>query len=208
MESQPLELQHLDPRLFRAVQESYSGFAVLQVRGDQAQVQAVPEPGALVSALGEFGLEWAVGGDTVTATLTLGGQRRSGLGRGHTLRDAQALALADALRYFGLPLPEPQWVEYDEEEGANTLELQPDAPAPLPRATAPTAPAVGDGDDPGEDPQMVRARQIIDELMEELREGGQGAKAAALITRHGGYGASIDERRAVYRELSRLRDGE
>lgn len=198
----------MEPHLLRAVEQSYSGFAVLEVRGGQAQVQAVPDPARLVAALGEFGLEWSIGGDTVTAILTLAGQRRAGLGRGHTLRDSQALALADALRYFGVPMGEPQWVEYDEEEGANTLELQAGAPSPLPGAPAAMTPGDGGSGDPDEEPQMARARQIIDELMEELRETGQGGRAAALITRHGGYGATIDERRAVYRELSRLRETE
>lgn len=125
---------------------------------------------------------------------------REGLGQGHTLQDSRLLALADALRAFGVApaSSEGQWVEYDPEEGANTHELEPEQPAPIPGVPAPLSSA------PSPDPQLERARKHIDDLLEGLREEGLGARAARVLSSRG-YGNTVEESREVYKELKALK---
>ncbi len=125
---------------------------------------------------------------------------REGLGQGHTLQDSRLLALADALRAYGVApaSSEGQWVEYDPEEGANTHELEPEQPAPIPGASAPLPSALPP------DPQLERARKHIDDLLEGLREEGLGARAARVLSSRG-YGNTVEESREVYKELKALK---
>ena len=125
---------------------------------------------------------------------------REGLGQGHTLQDSRLLALADALRAFGVApaSSEGQWVEYDPEEGANTHELEPEQPAPIPGVPAPLSSA------PSPDPQLERARKHIDDLLEGLREEGLGARAARVLSSRG-YGNTVEESREVYKDLKALK---
>ncbi|MER3483234.1 MAG: DNA repair protein Rad52, partial [Meiothermus sp.] len=50
--------------------------------------------------------------------------------------------------------------------------------------------------------------ELIDRLIERLKEAGLGKQAAQIITRHGGYGKTPDETRRVYGELRALLKGQ
>ncbi|GAA4006315.1 hypothetical protein GCM10022631_17130 [Deinococcus rubellus] len=191
-----------------ALRAALSAWAVAEVRGDQARVLPVPDLDTLAEHLSAadaaWGLTWACDAAApplVRARLSLGGAVREGLSGGHSLEDAKKLALADAFRYFGVSSTlEAPWVEYDPDDGPNVSELgglnelptsQPrrDSPRPLP----PQVPL---------DPQLSRARAHIDTLMEQLREAGKGGEATRLLLR--GYGETVDESRAIYKELQAL----
>ena len=53
------------------------------------------------------------------------------------------------------------------------------------------------------DPQLERARKHIDDLLEGLRDGGLGKRAAQVLARRG-YGNTVEESREVYKELKAL----
>lgn len=192
----------------QALQAALSAWAVAEVRGDQARVLPVPDLDTLDAHLSAadsaWGLTWACDSASpplVRARLSLGGVVREGLSGGHTLEDAKKLALADAFRYFGVSSTlEAPWVEYDPDDGPNVSELgdlngppvaqlRDGSPRPLP----PQVPL---------DPQLSKARAHIDTLMEQLREAGKGAEATRLLLR--GYGETVDESRAIYKELQAL----
>ena len=140
----------------------------------------------------------------VRAALRLGSgpaaPEREGLGQGHTLHDARLLALADVLRAFGVAPGETEgvWVEYDAEEGPNTAELEAEPGAAV-QAAGPARPLP----ELPRDPQLERARKHIDDLLEGLRDGGLGKRAAQVLARRG-YGNTVEESREVYKELKAL----
>ena len=194
--------------LREALRAALSAWAVAEVRGDQARVLPVPDLDTLDAHLGAADPVWtlawtceSVVPPVVRSRLGLGGVVREGLSGGHTLEDAKKLALADAFRFFGVSSTlEAPWVEYDPDDGANVSELglgeteplsssQADAPRPLP----PQVPL---------DPQLSKARAHIDTLMEQLRDAGKGLEATKLLLR--GYGETVDESRAIYKELQAL----
>lgn len=206
---------------------SLTGWATVQVQGERALVLPAPDLDALYAGLeraleGHWAIRYAVDHlqpPVVRASLHLGqsgadsavpgfsgpgslgpGRVREGLGQGHTLQDARLLALADALRAYGVApaSSEGQWVEYDPEEGANTHELEPEQPAPIAGAPSPLPSA------PPRDPQLERARKHIDDLLEGLREEGLGAQAARVLSSRG-YGNTVEESREVYKELKALK---
>lgn len=186
-------------------------WVTLEVQGERARVAPALSPAQTYARLDEafgetWGLAWhleSAAPTTVRCTLTLLGTARDGLGQALSLEGAQAAALSDAARAWGLlpaQLRTPDtWVDYDPEEGPNTDELSPepgeDAPPPASRAPEP----------PPENPQMVKARRHLDDLMDQLREAGLGAQAARVIAKHGGgYGKDVDESRRIYSELKAL----
>lgn len=195
------------------MRDSMHGWATVQVQGDRALVLPAPDLDALYAGLertlgteelGDWAVTYAVdhlGPPVVRASLTLGGRAREGLAQGHTLHDARLLALADAMRAYGVApaSSEGQWVEYDAEDGANIHDLEPHAPLPTPAAPAAARPPA-----PPSDPQLERARKHIDDLLEGLREAGLGAQVARVLARRG-YGNTLDESREVYKELKALK---
>jgi hypothetical protein len=138
----------------------------------------------------------------VRARLNVLGGVREGLAGGHTLQDAKLRALADAARYFGVPLPtEPQWVEYDPEDGPNTADLDAEAEG----AAAPAARPAPRAPEPPRDPQMEKARRHIEDLIEQLKAAGKGGEGARVLLR--GYGETVEESRAIYKELQAILKG-
>lgn len=193
-------------RVREALRASMTAWATLEVRGDQARVTPAPDPDGLALHLErldpQWGLTWAcdsVQPPVVRARLTLLGTVREGLASAHTLQDAKLAALADAARTYGVaPAGEPTWVEYDADEGPNTTDLEADAPPPAPGAR-PLPP------EPPRDPQMDKARRHIEDLLEQLKVAGRGGDAARVLMR--GYGETLEESRAIYKELQALLKG-
>lgn len=194
-------------RVREALRASMSAWATLEVRGDQARVMPVPDPDQLAlhleAADSQWGLEWAcdsVQPPVVRARLTLLGVTREGLSGGHSLNDAKWAALADAVRTFGVaPAGEIPWVEYDAEDGPNTSDLEDVTPLP----TAPSAAALPP--EPPRDPQMEKARNHINDLLEQLRALGRGKEATRFMMR--GYGETVEESRALYKEIQAVLKG-
>lgn len=205
----PARLAHMPDldRAREALRAAMTAWAVAEVRGNQARVTLVPDSDQLARHLERadpgWSLAWAcesVSPPVVRARLSLLGAAREGLASGHTLDDAKLRALADAVRYFGVPLPsEAQWVEYDPEEGPNTADLLAEAESAASPGVAARPP------EPPRDPQMEKARRHIDDLMEQIRAAGKGKEVAHLAMR--GYGKTLEESRAIYKELQAILRG-
>lgn len=196
-------------RVREALRASMTAWATLEVRGDQARVTPAPDPDSLAALLDRVDPTWGIGWgcDSMTppvvrARLTVLGVQREGLAQAHSLTDAKLAALADAGRLFGVgSSTEGQWVEYDAEDGANTsdLDLETDSEAVTLSTPAPLPP------EPPRDPQMEKARRHIEDLMEQLKAAGKGGAAARVVLR--GYGETVDESRAIYKELQGILKG-
>ena len=195
-------------RVREALRASMTAWATLELRGDQARVTTAPDPDALALHLDradpDWGLTWACDSaapPVVRARLSVAGRVREGLATAHTLHDAKLAALADAARLFGVSAAsgETTWVDYDPEEGANTTDLEPGAPASAAPRSAPLPP------EPPRDPQMEKARRHIEDLLEQLKSAGRGGEAARIIMR--GYGETLEESRAIYKDLQALLKG-
>lgn len=181
-----------------------TAWAVLEVQGDQARVQAAPDPDELTAHLERLAPGWSLGwgcdqagagGYVVRARLALPeGPSREGLSQGPTLNDAKLAALADLARFFGVAAPgEGHWVAYDPDDGPDVSELEANSEPPAAPQMAGLPP------EPPRDPQMDKARRHIEDLLEQLRAAGRGAEAARILMR--GYGESVDESREIYRQL-------
>ncbi|MBZ9752577.1 single-stranded DNA-binding protein [Deinococcus sp. HMF7620] len=194
-------------RVRDALRASMTAWATLSVRGDQARVTLTPDLAVLSAQLDAidpgWSLTWACDHVTppiVRARLGVLGATREGLATGHTLADAKLAALADLARSYGVqPSSEAVWVEYDPEDGANTAELEAETPAPQAPASRPLP------KEPPRDPQMDKARRHIEDLLEQLKVAGRGGDAARILMR--GYGETLDESRAIYKELQTLLKG-
>lgn len=198
-------------RVREALRASMTAWATLEVRGDQARVIPAPDLDALVAHLEQADPGWSVGWScdatspyVVRARLDAGGVSREGLGSGPGLHDARLAALADAARLYGLGAgSEGRWVEYDPEDGPNTAELdaelgdEADAPAPTRPGALPP--------EPPRDPQMDKARRHIEDLIEQLKAAGKSGAATRVLLR--GYGETLEESRAIYKELQTILRG-
>ncbi|WP_189066301.1 MULTISPECIES: single-stranded DNA-binding protein [Deinococcus] len=194
-------------RVRDALRASMTAWATLTVRDDQARVTLAPDLDVLAPHLDQidpaWSLTWACDSVTppvVRARLTVHGAAREGLATAHTLHDAKLAALAEMARSYGVrPTSDPVWVEYDPEDGANTTELETDTPAPADLPERPLPPA------PPRDPQMEKARRHIEDLLEQLKVAGRGGEAARILMR--GYGETLEESRAIYKELHAILKG-
>jgi hypothetical protein len=198
-------------RVREALRASMTAWATLEVRGDQARVIPSPDLDSLVAHLEQADPGWSVGWScdatspyVVHVRLDAGGVSRGGLGSGPTLHDARLAALADAARLYGVGTGgEGHWVEYDPEDGPNTADLDADlgedggaAPAPRPAALPP---------EPPRDPQMDKARRHIEDLIDQLKAAGKSGEATRVLLR--GYGETLEESRAIYKELQAILRG-
>lgn len=194
-------------RVRDALRASMTAWATLDLRGDQARVALAPDLDVLAPQLDlldpTWSLTWAcdsVSPPVVRARLTVHGVVREGLAAAHSLPDAKRAALADLARTYGVrPTSDPVWVEYDPEDGANTTELETDTPAPTEAPERPLPP------EPPRDPQMEKARRHIEDLLEQLKVAGRGGEAARILMR--GYGETLEESRAIYKELHAILRG-
>ena len=200
-----------DPVTVReALRALLNAWAVTEVRGDQARVLPVPDLDALDARLSAadptWSLSWAVESlnpPLIRARLSLGGAVREGLSGGHTFDDARKLALADAFRFYGVASTgEAPWVEYDPDDGPNVSELMAELSAGQPGGASQPGPVRPLPPQVPLDPQLSKARAHIDTLMEQLRSSGKGKEAMKLLLR--GYGETVDESRAIYKELQAL----
>ncbi len=127
----------------------------------------------------------AAGGEAfaVKCRLTVLGVTKEDVGEGESLKAAFSDALKRAAVKFGvgrhLYRMEKTWVPYDEKTGR-------------------FAP-------PGKAPEAKpEPHELIDRLVERLRQAGKGKEAARILTKYGGYGKTPDETRRLYGELRAL----
>ncbi len=197
-----------DPdRVREALRACMTAWATLEVRGDQARVVPVPDPDQMAAHLERLDPQWELGWvcesvqpPVVRARVVLLGVGREGLAGAHTLEDAKRAALADMARTYGLTSAgDGHWVAYDPEDGANTADLEADAPLPDLPAGAALPP------EPPRDPQMDKARSHINDLLDQLRVAGKGVEATRILM--SGYGETVEESRAIYKELQTILKG-
>ena len=159
----------------------------------------------------------------VVATLELGGLKRSGIGEGLNLRDAEVVALSSAALSYGIAFDElaagSRWERTDwrpDGDARGSLEAAPRASEPDPdeadarevefedldAVSTPTEPPA-----PALDPERVKAQKFIDDMLEKLK----GSDAAlhrqglqVMMKKYKGYGSSLEESRALYLELKDL----
>lgn len=151
------------------------------------------------------------------------------VGEGDSLKAAFSDALKRAAVKFGigryLYRLDKQWVDYDPEseafeaprlEGgravAGSPSLEPREPVreqtqeANPGSTPPSPPQPGTH--PPSPQSKPEPQELIDRLMERLKESGMGKQAAQVITKYGGYGKTPDETRRLYGELRALLKGQ
>lgn len=176
-----------------------------------------------------FGLRpW--GDDRLIAELTVRGASRAtvvrvaalpGLGDAEAHLDAGAAAtgaaMSSAARLFGVRLPVRTvgdgWVDADpetgealhppEHEAATAGAAGPSDAGPMNggRADAASANETAEAEPAATKPD---GHQVIDRLVERLREEGLGGDAARLVTAYGGYGRDPDASRELYAKLRAL----
>ncbi|RIH92297.1 hypothetical protein Mgrana_01848 [Meiothermus granaticius NBRC 107808] len=57
------------------------------------------------------------------------------------------------------------------------------------------------------EPAKPEPQELIDRLMERLKEAGLGKQAALIVNKYSGYGKTPDETRRLYGELRALLKG-
>lgn len=138
------------------------------------------------------------------------------VGEGDSLKAAFSDALKRAAVKFGigryLYRLDKQWVDYDPESErfeAPRLEkvdkLEPTEDHKAAEAERAPSPAKAPAPTPEVKPEP---QELIDRLMERLKESGLGKQAAQVITKYGGYGKTPDETRRLYGELRALLKGQ
>jgi len=164
----------------------------------------------------------------VVATLELGSLKRSGIGEGLNLRDAEVVALSSAALSYGIAFDElaagSRWEradwrpESDARDARDSLKAAPRAPEPdggdadsdarevefedLEAGSAHEAPPA-----PALDPERVKAQKFIDDMLEKLKGSDAALHRQGLqimMKKYKGYGASLEESRALYLELKDL----
>jgi hypothetical protein len=157
----------------------------------------------------------APGNYAVKCRLIVMGISKEDLGEGDSLRAAFSEALKRAAVKFGvgrfLYRLDKQWVDHDPDTGkfsipsvamapAEYKSLTSEAKAPPPEARAESLrPATEAKPEP---------QELIDRLIERLKEAGLGKQTAQIVTKYGGYGKHPDETRKLYGELRALLKGQ
>lgn len=138
----------------------------------------------------------------VKCRLTIMDTAKEDVGEGSSLKAAFAEALVRAAAKFGIGRYPHQWVDYDPVgekfippqldgmgEDYQQLDLEVRPPQPLPTSQSEAKP----------EPQ-----ELIDRLIERLRQAGLGKQAAIIVMKYGGYGKHPEETRKLYGELRAL----
>jgi len=144
------------------------------------------------------------GSFAVRCRLSVLGVSKEDVGEGDSLKAAFSDALKRAAVKFGvgryLYRLEKQWVDHDPDSGRFTppqLEL-PASPSRSSRAEASQAHAEAEKPEP---------QELIDRLIDRLKEMGLGKEVARIVMKYQGYGKNLDETRQLYGELRGLLKG-
>ncbi len=160
----------------------------------------------------------------VVASLELGGLKRSGIGEGLNLRDAEVVALSNAALAYGIAFDEltegSRWERADwRPEGEVHKGSTSGSRAPQPDLEESEYGARGvefedlDASTHSEppafalDPERVKAQKFIDDMLENLKGHDAALHRQGLqimMKKYKGYGSSLEESRALYLELKDL----
>lgn len=177
------------------------------------------------------------GNYAVKCRLTLLEVSKEDVGEGDSLKAAFSDALKRAAVKFGvgryLYRLEKQWVDHDPATGHfEAPQLEPARPENLPRPPRPAAshpaepafeepppqtespPETGPPGDSGAEapppetsPAKPEPQELIDRLIDRLKELGMGKEVARIVTKYQGYGSSPEETKRFYGELRALLKG-
>jgi len=162
----------------------------------------------------------------VVASLELGGLKRSGIGEGLNLRDAEVVALSSAALSYGIAFDElaagSRWERADWRPDGEARGVDKDVKT-SPRASEPdpdeadareveyedleAVSAHEDPPAPALDPERVKAQKFIDDMLEKLKGSDAALHRQGLqimMKKYKGYGSSLEESRALYLELKDL----
>lgn len=154
------------------------------------------------------------GNYVVKCRLTVMGISKEDVGEGDSLEAAFSEALKRAAVKFGvgrfLYRLGKQWVDHDPETGKFNLpkvsmaaaeyrSFAPESKAPPPESRAETLTSTTEA--------KPESQELIDRLIERLKEAGLGKQTAQIVMKYGGYGKHPDETRKLYGELRALLKG-
>ena len=151
----------------------------------------------------------ASGRYAVKCRLTVMDISKEDVGEGDSYKAAFTDALQRTAVKFGLGRflyrLEKQWVDHDPETGkfsppqvpTEAEYKNPTAQMPVPLAAPPATTEA-----------KPEPQELIDRLVERLREAGLGKQAAQIVMKYGGYGKHPDETRKLYGELRALLKGQ
>lgn len=135
----------------------------------------------------------------VKCRLTILNTSKEDLGEGDSLKAAFAEALVRAAAKFGVGRRqtqlEQQWVDYD----ASTGQFNPpgtETPSQPPQSGRHERASASEG--------KPEPQELIDRLLERLKQAGLGKQAAQIVVKYGGYGKHPEETRKLYGELRAL----
>lgn len=151
----------------------------------------------------------------VKCKLTVMDVSKEDVGEGDSFKAAFSDALRRAAVKFGVGRSlyriDKQWVDHDPDtskfnsprvveeaamHGSLKTEAVPSHPEAPPESTPPTVEA------------KPEPQELIDRLIERLKEAGLGKQAAQIVMKYGGYGKHPDETRKLYGELRALLKGQ
>lgn len=153
------------------------------------------------------------GNFAVRCRLSVLGVSKEDVGEGESLKVAFSDALKRAAVKFGvgryLYRLEKQWVDHDPDSGRFTppqLDVYPqlERPAPPPRPSHAEASQALQAHAEAEKPEP---QELIDRLIDRLKEMGLGKEVARIVMKYQGYGKNLDETRQLYGELRGLLKG-
>ncbi len=156
----------------------------------------------------------AAGHYAVKCRLTVMDISKEDVGEGDSFKAAFADALLRTAIKFGLGRHlyhlEKQWVDHDPETGKfNPPQVHVEAGVHRSLASeVPSPPEVRPENTPSSPEAKPEPQELIDRLIERLKEAGLGKQAAQIVMKYGGYGKHPDETRKLYGELRALLKGQ
>jgi hypothetical protein len=152
------------------------------------------------------------GNYAVKCRLTVMDVSKEDVGEGDSLKAAFSDALMRAAVKFGvgrlLCRLEKQWVDHDPDTGKfNPPQVELGVPMYSP-SKHPASPSEASAHTPPPAEAKPEPQELIDRLIERLKEAGLGKQAAQIVTKYGGYGKYPDETRKLYGELRALLKGQ
>ncbi len=185
----------------RAVQDRLDEVVGIQGWQDSYQVLHAPPPGA-------------AGGYAVKCRLTVMDVSKEDVGEGDSLKAAFSDALTRAAGKFGVGRhldANKQWVDHDPETGQFNppgVEQGDLVYRGLPGGMPTSAPEARKASPSPAGEAKPEPQELIDRLIERLKEAGLGKQAAQIVMKYGGYGKQPEETRKLYGELRALLKGQ
>ncbi|GIW34911.1 Rad52/Rad22 family DNA repair protein [Meiothermus sp.] len=155
----------------------------------------------------------AAGHYAVKCRLTVMDISKEDVGEGESFKAAFADALLRTAIKFGVGrhlYRQKQWVDHDPETGKfNPPQAHLEAAVHRSRDAEVASPPIARPENTPAPPEAKpEPQELIDRLIERLKEAGLGKQAAQIVMKYGGYGKHPDETRKLYGELRALLKGQ